>query len=101
MYVKLFKVMIMIKYKKFYLTSKLKKNKINNTLKEKYKDMNENPVFEQDYWSRTAIYFHKNGYDSIRLLNWICFYDRSHYENIYYFDLMASVLICLNEISER
>ena len=35
-------------------TLKNKKLKINNTLIEKYKDMSENPDFEQDHWSRTA-----------------------------------------------
>ena len=35
--------------------------------------MNEYPDFEQEYWSRTAIY--KIGHDSIRLMEWICYYD--------------------------
>ena len=35
-------------------TLKNKKLKINNTLMEIYKNMLENPDFEQNYWSRTA-----------------------------------------------
>ena len=41
-------------------TLKNQKLKINNTLIEKYKDMLENPNFEQDYWSRTAEGFSQN-----------------------------------------
>ena len=63
--------------------------------------MLENPDFEQVYWSRTATGIYKTGHDSIRLMKWICYYDRSYYENIKYYDLMGSVLKCLNEISKR
>ena len=38
--------------------------------------MLENPDFEQDYWSRTAIIIYKIGQYSIRLMKWICYYDR-------------------------
>ena len=34
--------------------------------------MLENPDFEQDYWSRTALGIFKIGHVSIRLLKWIC-----------------------------
>ena len=30
--------------------------------------MLENPDFEQDYWSRTAIVVYKNGHDSNRIM---------------------------------
>ena len=70
---------------------KIKKLKINNILIEKYKDMIKNPDFEQNYWSRTARGIYKIGHDSIRLMKWICYYDRSYYENINYFDLMGSI----------
>ena len=79
-------------------TMKNKKLKINNILIEKYKNMMKNLDFEQDYWSSTAIGVYKIGHDSIRLLKWICYYDRSYYENIKYYDLMASILTCLKEI---
>ena len=80
-------------------TLKNKKLKINKILIEKYKNMLENPKFEQDYWSRTATGIYKIGHSSIRLLKRICYYDRSFYENIKNFDLMASNLKCLkNEI---
>ena len=70
---------------------KNKKLKINYKLIEIYKDMLKNPNFEQNYWSRTAIGVYKIGHDSIRLMKWICYYDRSYYENINYYDLMGSI----------
>ena len=79
-------------------TLKNKKLKLNNTLIEINKDMTKNPDFEQNFWLRTAIGIYKIGHDSIRLMKWICYYDRSFHENIIYYDLMASILICLNEI---
>ena len=30
-------------------------------------------------------------------MNWICYYDRSYYENINYYDLMASICKYLEE----
>ena len=72
-------------------TLKNKKLKINTILIEKYEDLLKTPDFEQDYWSQTAQGVYKIGHDSIRLMKWICFYNRSYYENINYFDLMASV----------
>ena len=80
---------------------KNKKLKINNTLIDIYKDMLENPNFEQNYWSRTAQGVYKIGHDSIRLMKWICYFDRSYYENINYYDLMGSLCNHLNEISKR
>ena len=59
--------------------------------------MLENPNFEQNYWSRTAKGIYRIGHDSVRLMKWICFSDRSYYENINY-DLMGSVCKHLNEI---
>ena len=60
--------------------------------------MLKNPDFEQDYWSRTATGIYKTGHDSIRLIKWSIFYDKSYYDNMNYFDLMGSVLKCSNEI---
>ena len=82
-------------------TLKNKKIKINNILIEIYKDMLLNPNFEQNYWSRTAQGVYKIGHDSIRLMKWICYYDRSFYENVNYYDLMGSLCNHLNEISKR
>ena len=82
-------------------TLKNKKLKINNTLIEIYKDMLENPYFEQNYWSRTAKGIYKIGHDSIRIMKFICYYDRSYYENMNYYDLMGSLCNHLNEISKR
>ena len=73
---------------------KNKKIKINNTLIEKYKNKLQNSDFEQDYWSRTADGIYKIGHDSIRLMKFICYYDRSYYEHVNYFDLMGSVCLC-------
>ena len=60
--------------------------------------MLENSDFEQEYWSKTAIGIYKIGHDSIRLMKWLICYDRSYYDNMNYFDLMGSILACLNEI---
>ena len=63
--------------------------------------MIKNPDFEQNYWSRTAIGIYKVGHDSIRLIKFMCYYDRSYYEKINFYDMMASIFTCLNEISKR
>ena len=36
--------------------------------------------FEKNYWSRSAIGVYKIGDQSIRLMKWLAFYDRSYYE---------------------
>ena len=82
-------------------TLKNKNLKINNKLIEIYKDLLKNTDFEQNYWSKTAKGIYKIGHDSIRLMKWICYYDRSYYENINYYDLMASVCNYINGISKR
>ena len=74
-------------------TLKNKKLKINNILIEIYKDMLLNSNFEQNYWSRTAKGIYKIGHDGIRLMKWICYYDRSYHVNINYYDLMGSICI--------
>ena len=63
--------------------------------------MLENPDFEQAHWSRTAEGIYKVAHDSIKLMKWICCYDRSYYENINFYDLMGSICKHLNEISNR
>ena len=80
---------------------KNKKLRINNTLIEIYKDMIKNPDFEQNKYSLTSIGIYKIGHDSIRLMKWICYYDRSYYENINYYDMMGSICKQINEISKR
>ena len=60
--------------------------------------MLENSDFEQNYWSRTATGIYKNVHYSIRLMKWICYFDRSYHENINYYDLMGSVCKYLIEI---
>ena len=80
---------------------KIKKLKINNTLIEKHKDMLENPDFEQNQYSITLTGVFRIAHDSIRLMKWICYYDRSYYENINYYDMMGTVCKHLNEISQR
>ena len=82
-------------------TLKNEKLKINIILFVKYKNTSENSDFEQDYWSRTAEGVYKIGHDNIRLMKWICYYDRSFSGNIKYYDLMGSICKHLNEISER
>ena len=63
--------------------------------------MLKNPRFEQNQYSITSTGIYKIGQDSIRLMKWICYHDRSHYAFINYYDLMGSILKCLNEISQR
>ena len=58
-----------------------------------------NPHFEQNYWSRTAKGIFK--IDSVRLMKWICYYDRSYYEKINYYDLMASICKYLEKMIFR
>ena len=82
-------------------TIKNKKLKINNKLIEIYKDMLRNPNFEQNRYSMTSKGIYKIGHDSVRLMKWICYYGRSYYENINYYDLMGSLCNHLNEISKR
>ena len=60
---------------------KITKLKRNNILIGKYEDLNENPDFEQEYWSRTTTGVFKTGHDSIRLLNWLAYFERSFYEH--------------------
>ena len=81
--------MIMMKYMKL----KNKKTKINNILIEKYIDMLKNPNFEQNKYSITSTGIYKIAHDSIRLMKWICYYDRSYFENINYYDLQVFVNI--------
>ena len=63
--------------------------------------MNENPNFEQNYYSRTATGIYKKGKDSIRVIKWFVYFGRSYYEKINYYDMMGSILKSPNEISER
>ena len=53
-------------------TLKIKKTKLNKILIEKYKNMLQNPDFEQNYWSRTATGNYRIGHECIRLRKWIC-----------------------------
>ena len=52
--------------------------------------------FEQNHYSRTAKGTYRIGHDSIRLKKWVADYDKP-YENINYFDLMASLLEYFNK----
>ena len=63
--------------------------------------MLENLDFEQRYWSRTAEGIHKIGHDSVRLMKWLIYYDRSCHDNLNYFGLMGSICKYSNEISKR
>ena len=54
--------------------------------------MLENPTFEHDYWSRTAAGVYKIGHDSIRLMKWLIYHDRSYYDRMNYFDLLGSIV---------
>ena len=80
---------------------KNKNSKINKTLSEKSRDVLENPNFEQNKNSITSNGIYKIAHDSVRIMKWICSYDRSYYEIFTYFDLLGSVCEYLNEISKR
>ena len=82
-------------------TLKYKKLKNNNILIEKHKNKLEFPDFEQNHYSITSTGIYKFAHDSIRLLKWICYYDRSYFENINDYDLMGSICKHLNERSKR
>ena len=60
-----------------------------------------NSIFEQNNYSKISSDFYRIGHDSIQLMKWICYRDRSYYENINYYDLMGSIskYLILNEIS--
>ena len=57
------------------------------------------PHFEQNQYSITSTGIYKMRHDSLRLMKWLAFYDRSYFENKIYYDLIGSVLKSLNEIS--
>ena len=81
-------------YHKLYETLSTLKNtklKINNILIEKYWNMIENPDFEQKPYSLTSNGIYKIGHDSIKIMKWLAYYDRSYYEIITYYDLMGSI----------
>ena len=67
-------------------------------LVEKYKIMDVD--LEQNYFSLTAKSISGLGRDSIRIMKLLAIYDTC-YENLNYFDLLASVLSARNEISEQ
>ena len=74
-------------FDKIYEILSLLKNeklKMKNILIEMNKDMSKNPNFEQIRYSKTSTGIYKIAHDIIRLMKWICYYDRSNYENINY-----------------
>ena len=82
-------------------TLKNKKLEINIILIEKYRVLLENPNFEQNKYSLTSTGIYKIAHDSIKLMKWICYYDRSYYGSNISYDLMESICEFLNEISKR
>ena len=68
---KLFDVLIKLKNKNV---------KFNNIFIEKHNVMNENPNFEQKYYSRTAKSINKTGHDSIKFITCLAYYDRTYYK---------------------
>ena len=59
--------------------------------------MLESPDSEQNYYSRTATGFYKIEHDSFKIMNRISYYGRSCYEKKNYYDMMASILLCLKK----
>ena len=65
---------------------------------EKYKNLLENPDFEQDNCSRTAEGIYKVGHDSVGLMKRLLYYDRFYYENINYYDLTGCICTIIREL---
>ena len=63
--------------------------------------MLKNPDFDQNYWSKTATGVYKFRHDSIRLMEWLIYYDRSYYDNMNFFDLMGSICKYLNDSNNK
>ena len=82
-------------------TLKYKKVKVNNTLIDIYKEMLLNHIFEQNKNSITSTGILKIAHNSFSIMKWICYCDRSYYENIKYYDLMGGMCKYLNETSKR
>ena len=61
--------------------------------------MLENSDFEQNHWSRTAKGTYKIGHDCTRFMKFICYFDRSYYEKINYYDLMGSLCRYITDIT--
>ena len=61
--------------------------------------MKKNPDFEDNYFSEIVEGIQKDGHYSIRILKGSCYAVRSVHENSKNFDLMVTVLTCLNEVS--
>ena len=54
--------------------------------------MLKNPDFKQNHYSITSTGIYKIGHDTVRLMKWLAFYDESYFENIFYYELMRSIL---------
>ena len=61
--------------------------------------MKKNHDFEESFYTKTAEGIHKISRYSIQIMKPLCYPDRSYYENVNYFVLMATVLTCLKEVS--
>ena len=57
--------------------------------------MLEIPILNKIIGPKQPKSFYKIGHGCIKLMKWICYFDRSYYENKNYYDLMGSILICL------
>ena len=86
MYIKIFEGDEYDEIYKVLSTLKNKELKKNNTLIDINKDMLKNPTFEQNKYSLTSTGIYRIGHDSIWLIKWICYYNRSYYEKINYHD---------------
>ena len=82
-------------------TLKYKKVRVNNTLIDIYKEMLLNHIFEQKKKFNNFNWLFKIAHNSFRIMKWICYCDRSYYENIKYYDLMVGICKYLNETSKR
>ena len=75
------------------------KLKIKNEIKGKHEKLNEKPNFEQKSHSRKAEALNKFGYDNYKLMKWIVYCDQK-FEKIIYYELIASILKYVFELSQ-
>ena len=96
--VDVYKIHESFNYDAIYEVLSTLKNKNLKILIENYNDMSKNPIFEQNHYSINSTGIYKTACGSIRLLKWICYCDRSCYDNFNYYYKMRSDSNDLNEI---
>ena len=97
MYLRYWNVMMMINCLNVYQDFWKRTANFKKELVENYKNVDGD--FEKNYNSRTAESIYRIEHDSKRLSKWLAYFD-IYYEDINYFDLLASALSALNEMKK-